>query len=183
MNNETRKIAVLVQTKNTSHSWRSAKGITMVTVTAKVVFLESETEDGINYPSRYGNGSDSEWADLCQTTTLESDQPAIVTTDFQYCDVFRINVYDATAMAKRLTSISKAWHKKWEEDGSADSMGEFVLRFARSIGAKTMVTEKPAKAYEVSGIRYNFETLAEGKSTINHQVMDILHPAPGAVTV
>ena len=76
-----------------------------------------------------------------------------------------LNLSELERMAKRGAKISKRMEKYSEQDGYPQSFGQMALRFAKTIGADTMLSRN--KRGELYG-----ESLSEGMTTIDNKVRE-----------
>lgn len=173
-------LLVVIEDRNT---WPGEGAEVKLRIDARPVYLSDPgSEEPIEIPNHWSHCNQT-LCDLHQYTRTASKDPAgWITTEHVYDLRRELNTHQIKPMAAELARIDRAWSKKWETDGSADSAGEFVLRFARIMGAKAIFMPSSARRLKVTGQKYEGFTPAEGKGEINRQIQTLFSPAPDFVS-
>ncbi len=180
---QTPTIALVVTIKETNADYRRPADPVRLQIAARPVYLAPAASDqDFNFPMSWTSAPDP-LAELYQETrTTSDDPPGWVSTEVVY-HRDTVNLYAIRPMAAELARIDRAWSKRWETDGSADTVGEFVLRFARIMRATTIFLRSDTARLSLTGREYEPFTLAEGKWTINHRIQCLFHSAPAPAAV
>ena len=131
---------------------------------------------------RYWNGKEWEWEppynsgiESFQEFFLNSqmgtreDEKAPYATEIMTTDR-KLNLSELESMAKKGAKISRRMEKFIEQDGYPRSFGQIALRFAKAIGADTVLSRN--KRGELYG-----ESLSSGMSTIDNLVFQWYQPS------
>lgn len=99
-------------------------------------------------------------------TTFAGSEPT--PSDSLYYDrQYRVKQHDAERMYKTLSRIAKAQDRIRETEGWPQTFGQVVNRFARIVGAKTILVENNEQHRDVTGERYTWSSPGRAVSQID----------------
>lgn len=87
-------------------------------------------------------------------------------------DIYAVQTHEVERLLKSMKAIQKKFKAVYETDGNALSYGQSVARFAKAIGAKTVIIERSKKSQEVTGERFEKLTVGNGVYAIDRMMHD-----------